>query len=368
METVIFLLALLAAPAPAAASSMAPAPAPAVVVAAPASPAATVEPGRVCPNLEAGLRRWVEGRLEKATVRPALRVAMALELARRIVVEAERFGLDPIVLATVAWIESDFRPWVRGLTKDGRRAGEIGVWQLIPGDSPVLEALDEVAGCEPSATVWPHLRDLWRRKWKAGGRCTFPEIGAKRQHVGRFNLWDLRDLTISTWVAAWEIRRHVRVCKGHAPEGHSSRPGWLRVWARRNPGVTVAELDRYVHFNTGGHRWDGESQYRYRLFTRYLRTRAGVCDPVKDSPTEIAGGDKARATAERAKHETEGHGNHGAAPPRPAGPARVDPSSGGSPARVATGRAEGSQVDPGAALPARGDGRAGPDRGGGPAR
>jgi len=322
---------------------------------------ASVETGRACPDLEDGIRRLALDRLRGSRISIKVRESLTAELARRIVLEAGRFGLDPVVLTAIADVESNFQPWARGLTKDGRRAGEIGIWQLIPGDSPVLEALGEVSGCEPSGQVAGHLVRYWRRSWQ-GGRCSFPEVAARRSAVGRWTVFDLRDPLIGTWVAAWEIKRHVRACRAHAPSGHKGRPAWLTTWAKRNPSVDVIELDRYVHFNSGGHAWHGGGPYRFRLFSRYVATRDRIC---KAGPAAVAAAPKSRATAERSDDEKKRNGNVRKRAPGVSGAPGLESSSSVASPRLATGRSAGASVDPGADLPARADGRAAPSRSGG---
>ena len=115
------------------------------------APAQLVEPTRQCPNLEARTRAHIETRLA-GTYWPAKRASIAKELAERTFAEAKRRNLDPLVLTTIAWIESDFRPYTRGKFK----RPEVGVWQIIPGDNFVNAARDRLLGCEPIPTPIQH--------------------------------------------------------------------------------------------------------------------------------------------------------------------------------------------------------------------
>lgn len=161
-------------------------------------------------------------------VQPLAR-AYSVELARRIFVESAAFGLDPAIMAAIAWIESDYKTGARN-----SRDGSYGLWQLMARDSYMSRA-------------WASLR-------RAGRTTGYPRrswwgLGA------RLRWRAMRDVHISTYMAHYEIREALRIC---GRMGHRvSR--WAPV--RRPRRFHRSRLDRYGHFNSGN-RWP---------FPRYLR-------------------------------------------------------------------------------------------------
>jgi hypothetical protein len=124
------------------------------------------------------------------------------KLSERIFVEARRRDLSPAALAAVAWIESDFSPYAVN-----KRDGSVGVWQLIPYDSPVEAAARSLAGCRSPPRLPPYLRPLWARRG-FGAPCEDQGIADLRLHVGAVRPRELADLVLSTYIAAFEIRMH----------------------------------------------------------------------------------------------------------------------------------------------------------------
>jgi hypothetical protein len=238
--------------------------------------AAPVERGRVCPRLQDGLRTWIVRALRGKRSRYRRHVAGVL--SSRIVAEARRFKLDPIVMGTIAWIESGYRPWVRGKYGGvGRRSNEVGVWQLIPGDTPVKAAARDVRGCKPSPRISRWRMRAWRFRHR-GARCVYPDIGVRRTRIGYFARNELRDLHLGTFIAAYEMRLHITKAKQRYPRGYRA-PRWRvywRKWKRRNPSVNTTALDRFVHYNHGA-RFRYGNLYRLKLYRRYEKVRRGVC-------------------------------------------------------------------------------------------
>lgn len=242
-----------------------------------------VESGVSCPNQGVKIQRFIEAHLARYRYGSRrYRRTLSTQLSTRIMVEAKRWRLDPLVMTTIAWIESDFRPHVRGTyggtSGRGRRMNEVGVWQLIPWDHAVLQAARFVTGCKPSTTMNRWQRARWRRVYR-GKQCLFPDIGAARLRSGYFVRAELRGIVIGTYVAAYEMRSHIDACRKRNPSGHKwYAPRWLAGWKRANPNVNVTALERYLHYNWGGKQYP-RNHYREKLFKRYSKVRRGVCGP-----------------------------------------------------------------------------------------
>jgi hypothetical protein len=135
------------------------------------------------------------------------RCPYAGELADAIWVEALSRGIDPALLAAIAWTESGYRRGVRG------SSGEIGLWQLLPG--PWL------AG--PWSEVRGH-RPPWRRLSKA----------ARRRLCA--------DILVGTYLAGWIVEHHLQICGEHSANCYAAynsgsvryvRPSYVRRIRRR---------------------------------------------------------------------------------------------------------------------------------------
>lgn len=158
-------------------------------------------------------------------------------LARRIVLESRAHGLDPAIMAAIAWIESDYRTRARN-----SRDGSHGLWQLMARDSYMSRA-------------WAELR-------RAGRTAGYP--AASWWRIGARNrIRAMRDIRLSTYMAHVEIREAIRICKrmGH----RVSR--WRSSFGAAPPRLFHRDrLERYGHFNSGN-RWP------LRRYIRALRHR-----------------------------------------------------------------------------------------------
>jgi len=132
------------------------------------------------------------------------------ELADAIMTQSAIYGLDPAIMAALAWTESHYRPEVTG------RSGEIGLWQLYPG--PWLSTpWDEIRGYRPP---W---RDLSRRQRRA--IC--------------------RDLQTGAHFAAWLMSYHLQRCGDHRSRCYARynsgnakvRPYYVRHLRRRSRAI-----------------------------------------------------------------------------------------------------------------------------------
>jgi hypothetical protein len=243
-----------------------------------------VESGMICPNKEAGIQHFIETSLTRQRYKSkGYRKTMSTKLAARIVIEAKRFGLDPLVLASIAWVETGFKPTVRGRyagrSGTDRRMNEAGVFQLIRWDSMVKVAAHSIAGCKsPKLSRWQ--REVWSRRYR-DKTCLYPDIAATRTRVGHFNRRELKDITISTFVVSLEIRAHIESCKARNPDGHRwYSPRWFKRWRKANPNVNVTALERYLHYNWGPKQFP-RNHYRRKLFVCYSKIRREVCGPTK---------------------------------------------------------------------------------------
>lgn len=219
------------------------------------------------------------------------RARFALQYAGRILVEAKRRNLNPIILTAIAWTESDFRPWVKGQGTD-RRAGEVGVWQLIPGDFSIVEGEKTLAGCPAPSGLSPTAAAQWRRRAAApDAKCEAPEVAAERKRPGWFYAYELVNPVVGTYLAAFEIRSHIdsSIARGVKP--------------RKIPGCKLdlekqKEIYRYGHFNSGSAL--PKTVYLQRLCRRYaavaefitlenLRAKAGSNGGPRDGKIQVVG-------------------------------------------------------------------------------
>ena len=119
-------------------------------------------------------------RLEAHIRRVCPRCDHARLLADSILTEATAHGLDPALLAAIAWTESGYRRWVNG------SAGEVGIWQIIPGGW-LTPGYDDIRGLTPP---WDRLSLRTRRTLA-------------------------RNVRVGTYLAAWIITYHVERCGDH---------------------------------------------------------------------------------------------------------------------------------------------------------
>lgn len=144
--------------------------------------------------------------------------ATAVLIVARARAEGKRRGLDPIALLAVAWVESGYQSW-RTLKGDGSH----GIYQIIGGHPGPREARALLSGCT-----------------KPGEPCEAPEVAKRRRKTGPWSKRELRDVVISTYLAAYEIQRHIAVChrRRHKPHRHPHCRGiqWLTRWGHFNAG------------------------------------------------------------------------------------------------------------------------------------
>lgn len=180
------------------------------------------------------------------------RRVVAKQLSAAIARESKRWGLSRLAMLAVASVESDFRPNIRGKLRPGsRRSAEVGVWQLIPGDSPVRQArrtLNRICPVRPA------------------GLPSCPVVVYRERilrHRGRFRASELANITLGTWIFAHELTQHVKSCKRRHRRGHSMPLGMPR-W-----------LGRWGHYNTGPK--NPTKWYRYKLARQYRLFRRLLC-------------------------------------------------------------------------------------------
>ncbi|NIO76308.1 MAG: hypothetical protein GTN69_10600 [Armatimonadetes bacterium] len=236
-----------------------------------------VEPKLRCPKLKPRLKAWILKRLG-STFSRRWRKLVSTRLGDAIVKESKRFKLDPLVMATVAWTESDYRPFLigsyRGKSGNNRRAGEIGVFQTIPWDHPVKLAWLANVGCKPRQK---HLLGRWKRNVKRHGTaCHAPDIIRQRSRTGMWSRWELKDIRINAYVAHSEMRYHVERSLKKYPNPRWPRWAYATKWRKRNPGADETLLSRHVTYNTGLRPVPRRS-YRYKLLSRYPKVRDYVC-------------------------------------------------------------------------------------------
>lgn len=199
------------------------------------------------------------------------RAKVAKELSKRILIEARRYGLDPIALVAIASAESDFRPWVRGpgFVRRGptwsKRLYEYGVWQLFLGGAYTLAAARALQKCPKDWSRCP-APDVWRARRKVLRRLRyFSKRELRRSHI------------IGTWVAAYEISHAIEGCKLRHPKGHWRY--WMAKVGKRlgMNRATLLRLSRYGHYNTGA--VPPTSYYLKRMIKRYAKFHAELCKP-----------------------------------------------------------------------------------------
>ena len=107
-------------------------------------------------------------------------------LAESILTEAMARGLDPALMAAVAWTESGYQRGVTG------KYGSIGLWQLYPGHW-LAEPWDEIR-------IGPReVRPPWGR------------LSRRAREVL------LRDVLVSTYMAGWVMAYHLERCAEGGP-------------------------------------------------------------------------------------------------------------------------------------------------------
>jgi hypothetical protein len=173
----------------------------------------------------------------------------AAELASRIVIESRRHGMRAQDLAAVAWIESDYRRNLRGT------AGEYGLFQVMPREHGI-------------ETAW---------QWLQAHPAEFPIVkrwpGRSWRKMGKRRIAVLTDIRAGTYIAAYSIQRHVKLCRrlGHRVGKFRCSKPYIRDCPRYHPH----RIDRIGHFNSGW-RWPKahylrKLRYRSRLIKRRLR-------------------------------------------------------------------------------------------------
>jgi hypothetical protein len=134
-------------------------------------------------------------RLEAHILRVYPGCTYARELAEGILTSAAEYGLDPAMLAAIAWTESGYRNHVRG------SAQEVSLWQHIPGGW-LAEAWDEIRGHRPP----------WRRlsRWTRERHCKHIQTG----------------IHFAAWMLDWHLQRcgsHEAACYAR----HQSGRAWV---------------------------------------------------------------------------------------------------------------------------------------------
>jgi hypothetical protein len=249
---------------------------PTILAAVVLSQPSSVEYSRTyCNGYVTGIERFINNHLTKTGYANArLRKTISVQLSRRIVAEAKRFRLDPIVMATISWIESDYRPFLRGTYRGvGRRQNEIGVWQVIPWGWGTRSANKTIVGCRPGRFLpryaWPRYFRYY--KWK---RCDYPDVGKQRTRLGSFSIAEMRSFYIGTFIAAHIMRKGIDAKKKLGLRIPHMK--WLPQWIINNPNVNRIKLMRYGSYNWGS-KWYPRGPYAKKLFHRYTIVRRKVC-------------------------------------------------------------------------------------------
>lgn len=176
-------------------------------------------------------------------------------------VEAKRRKLDSVAMVALAWIESDFRPWAK-LARDG----SIGVFQSIPGDSPVVAARKRLRGCKVPMRLY-----RWKRRgWLLGMRgqmCEDQAVANRRRKYGRFTKRELQDPILATYVAAYEIRAHLNNAKKRRRKGRL-------IWGCKADKKTQRRLYLWGYYNTGNKK--PRAYYVRKLCKRYVILRKEI--------------------------------------------------------------------------------------------
>jgi hypothetical protein len=183
---------------------------------------------------------------------------LASQYAKRIVIEAKRRKLDPVAMVAIGEIESNFRPWAK-LARDG----SIGVFQSIPGDSPVVAARKSLRGCKTPKRLYP-----WKRRgWLLGMRgkvCEDQVVADQRRKYGRFTKKELQDPILATYVFAYELRAHLDAAKKRGKKGRL-------IQGCKTDKKTQRRLYLHGHYNTGPKKPRG--YYVRKLCKRYVILR-----------------------------------------------------------------------------------------------
>ena len=145
------------------------------------------------PNTAPALARYI------VRINHKVKPAEALTLAKRIVIEARRHGLDLPLFAAIAHTESHFRVDCKG------RSYEHGYWQLWPWAQWLAPSWDRLRAVMRGLPGWPD------KDWGKLGR--------------KLQIKASRDPVIATYLAAHLLARHVH---GKAPTA--------RLYARYNSG------------------------------------------------------------------------------------------------------------------------------------
>ena len=146
------------------------------------------------------------------------RATYARELVTAAYREGRRRGLDPMALLAVAHVESGWQPW-RTRAQDSSH----GPYQVIGGHPGPVECRGLLAGCRGS-----------------GEPCEAPEVAARRRvRSGPWTRAELQDPVISTYLAAYEIQRHLaqayRMGRTYRRYPRTC-PRWLVPWGHYNSG------------------------------------------------------------------------------------------------------------------------------------
>ncbi len=161
-------------------------------------------------------------------------LALARLIVDRAFAEARRRGLDPVGLLAVAGVESGYQSW-RTHGKDGSH----GIYQIIGSHPGPREARALLLGCRPTVKQLAAYGRLWRLRGQ-GEPCEAPEVAERRVRFGPWTRGELRDVTVSTYLAAYEVARHVAVChrRRHKVHRHPHCRGiqWLTRWGHYNSG------------------------------------------------------------------------------------------------------------------------------------
>lgn len=183
----------------------------------------------------------------------------ANRLVNRIIIESNRYNLDPIIVLSIARIESNFHHWVSRKNDDSH-----GIYQTIRLEKSTIDAAKEIAGCNYSHLKMPYRRSwarYWARKLGKVAQCTRQDIAASRAKSGPFSVSELKDPNhvISTWVAVREIAIHIKKCEKREHK-HSIYGCKLSLEKQR-------EIARYGHYNAGPFKL--RHYYLYRLCQYY---------------------------------------------------------------------------------------------------
>ena len=173
----------------------------------------------------------------------------ALTLARSILRESKRVGIEPAVMVAIGWVESRFIRTVRG------SAGEYGIFQSMRSD---VRMPSSWARLRPNSPAWKKL--------------------SKEAMVRA-----LRDIKISTYLIAdelaalrvWCIRAGHRIGRGTPPLWLMGPDGVHRQHKRKR--YHRHPVDRYGHHNSGPKqpplRYLRALRWQYRKAQRIINAR-----------------------------------------------------------------------------------------------